>query len=87
MITSEKIKIEQKIETVIKELEEKIKFINQLKNEFIECLNMKLKFVELVLNNYEKKIKDFDANFYIIKNLERLINFNLVQLELNILFF
>jgi len=44
---------------------------------------MKLKFVELVLNNYEKKIKDFDANFYIIKNLERQINFNLVKLELN----
>ena len=83
MITSEKIKIEQKIETVIKELEEKIKFINQLKNEFFECLNMKLKFVELVLNNYEKKIKDFDANFYNIKNLERQINFNLVKLELN----
>lgn len=83
IITSEKNKIEQKIESVIKELEGKILFINNLKNKFIECLNMKLKFVDLVLNNYEKKIKDFDANYYIINNLEKQINFNLEKLNLN----
>ena len=83
LIASEKINIEKKIDSVIKELEEKILSINKLKNEFLECLNMKLKFVELILNNYEKKIKDFDANYYIISNLEKQINFNLFKLNLN----
>ena len=69
-IKNDKDKIKEKINSVIKELEEKIAFINNLKEKFFECLNMKLKFVELVLFNYEKKLKDFDANFFVINNLE-----------------
>ena len=83
VIIKEKIKIEQQINSVVKELQEKIEFINNLKDTFNECLNMKLKFVELVLNNYEQKIKDFDANFFTIDNLEKQINFNLYKLEFN----
>jgi len=82
-ISSEKINIEKTVDSFIKELEEKILFIKKLKNNFLECLNMKLKFVELILNNYEKKIKDLDTNYYTINNLQNLINFNLLKLNIN----
>ena len=82
-IKEEKNRIELKINSVTKELEEKIKMLNELKIGFFESLNMKLKFVELVLDNYEKKIKDLDVNFAIINNLEKQINFNLTKLDLN----
>ena len=82
-IKNDKDKIKEKINSVIKELEEKIAFINNLKEKFFECLNMKLKFVELVLFNYEKKLKDFDANFFVINNLENQIKFNLLDFNLN----
>ena len=82
-IKEEKNRIELKINSITKEPEEKINTLNELKNKFFESLNMKLKFVELVLNNYEKKIKDLDMNFTIINNLEKQINFNLTKLDLN----
>ena len=82
-IKNDRDKIKEKINSVIKELEEKIAFINNLKEKFFECLNMKLKFVELVLFNYEKKLKDFDANFFVINNLENQIKFNLLDFNLN----
>ena len=42
---------------------------------------MQIKFVELILDNYEKKMKDFDINYYLINNLENQINFNLIELD------
>ena len=44
---------------------------------------MQLKFVDLVLQNYEKKMKEFDINYYIIYNLKNIFNFNLLKLNLN----
>ena len=75
--------IEQKINSLIKELEDKIKYINNLRNIFFESLNKKMKFAELILDNYEKKLKDFDLNYYNISNLEKQINFNLLELNYN----
>ena len=82
-IKNDKDKIDQKVKSVIKELEEKIVFINNLKNKFLEYLNMKLQFVELILNNYEKKLDNFDLNYFIINNLENQINFGLSEFNLN----
>ena len=61
-IKNDKDKIEQKINLVIKELEEKLLFINNLKKKFFECLSMKIQFVELILNNYEKKLENYNIN-------------------------
>ena len=82
-IISEKTNIELTINSVIKELEEKIENINKLKKTFFECLNAKIKFVKLVLNNYEKKLKDFDINYFIINNLKNQLSFNLKEINLN----
>lgn len=43
---------------------------------------MELKIVELVLQNYEKKMKEYDINYYTINNLQNLIDFNLLELDL-----
>ena len=75
--------IEQKINSLIKELEDKIKSLNNLRNIFFDSLNKKMKFVELILDNYEKKLKDLDLNYYNISNLEKQINFNLLELNYN----
>ena len=37
-----------------------------LKKEFFECFNIKLKFIELILDNYENKLKNFEINYFII---------------------
>ena len=42
-----------------------------------------MKFTEFILDNYEKKLKDFDLNYYNIINLEKQINFNLLKLNYN----
>ena len=76
-------KIEQTINSLIKELEDKIKSINTLRNIFFENLNKQMKFTELILDNYEKKLKNFDLNYYNISNLEKQINFNLSELNYN----
>ena len=75
--------IEEKINSVIKELEQKIEFLKNLEKNFFANLNMQLKFVDLVLQNYEKKMKEFDINYYIIYNLKNIFNFNLLKLNLN----
>ena len=80
---NEKTIIELAIDSVIKELEEKIENLKKLKKNFFEYLNMKLKFIEFVLNNYEKKMNDFDINFFIINNLQNQFNFNLKKLNFN----
>ena len=82
-IIVKKDKMENIIESVIKELEEKITFIKNLKNKFFESLKMQLKITDLVLQNYEKKLIDFDLNYFIINNLENQINFNLNELNFN----
>ena len=82
-IKSEKTKIELVINSIIKELVEKIENLNKLKKNFFDCLNTKIKYVELVLNNYEKKLNDFDINYFIINNLKNQLNFNLKEINLN----
>ena len=82
-ILNEKDKLEQKINLVIKELKEKIEIINNLKHQVLESLKMKVKFVQLILNNYEKKMEDYDIDFFPIKNLENQTRFNLLELNLN----
>ena len=79
-IKNDKQKIEEKINSVTKELEKKIELIKNLKNKFSESLNMKLQFVELLLNNYEKKMEEFDINYSIINNLESQMNLGLLNL-------
>ena len=80
-INNLKCDIEQKLNSLVKELENQIKYLNNIKNKFFESLNMEIKFVELILDNYEKKLKDFDINYYLINNLENQINFNLTELD------
>ena len=82
-IKNNKNNIEEKINLVISELQEKIELLNKLKNKFFESLDMKLCFVELLLNNYEKKLENFDINYSIINNLENQMKFNLPNLEIN----
>ena len=82
-IKNNKNNIEAKINLVISELQEKIELLNKLKNKFFESLDMKLCFVELLLNNYEKKLENFDINYSIINNLENQMKFNLPNLEIN----
>ena len=77
-------KIENTIVSIIKELEEKILLIKKLKDNFFESLNMQLKLTDLVLQNYEKKILDFDVNYFLINNLENQININLFELNLDV---
>ena len=77
-------KIENTIASIIKELEEKILLIKNLKDNFFESLNMQLKLTDLVLQNYEKKILNFDVNYFLINNLENQININLFELNLDI---
>ena len=73
--------IEEKINSITDELENKIESINNLKNKFFESLDMKLQFVEIVLNNYEKKLENCDLNYSIINNLENQMNFKLLNLN------
>ena len=73
--------IEKKINSLQKELENQIKSLNNVKNKFFESLNMQIKFVELILDKYDKKMKDFDINYYLINNLENQFNFNLTELD------
>ena len=80
-ITNEKYNIEQKINQVINTLEEKIELIQIQKKKFFECLEMKINMINLIINNYEKKLKEFDINYFIISNLESIINFNLLKLD------
>ena len=82
-INNLKNEIEQKINSLKKELEDKIKSINNLRNVFFENLNKQMKFTEFILDNYEKKLKDLDLNYYNISNLEKQINFNLSELKYN----
>ena len=74
-------KIENTIDSVIKELDEKITFIKNLKNKLFESLKMQLKFTDLVLQNYEKKLIDFDINYFLINNLENQTNIDLNELN------
>ena len=73
--------LNEKIESVISELNKKIKLLTKLKERFSKYLYMKLKIMELVLNNYEKKMKDLDMNYFIINNLKKQMNFNLEEFK------
>ena len=55
-----------------------------LKNKFKHDLEIKIKFVKLVANNYEQKLEDFDINYNIINNLINQKNFSLPKLEFNL---
>lgn len=58
--------IEDQINLVIKELNEKIEIIEKLKSKFFESLNMQIKFTDLVYKIYIKKLKDFDLILLLI---------------------
>ena len=75
--------IEKKIDEIIDEAKKKIELLIKLKNQFFESLNMKLKFTNLVYQNYTQKYKDTDLNYYIIKNLENQIDFGLKEFKIN----
>ena len=45
---------------------------------------MQLKFTDLVLQNYEKKLIDFDMNYFIINNLENQTNIDLDELNFSL---
>ena len=60
-----------------------IESLINLKIKFFEKLNMKIKFTNLVYQNYYKEFKDTDLNYYLIKNLENQIDFNLQDLKIN----
>ena len=62
-------------------MEEKTEFIKGLKKKFLECFDMKINLINLTFSNYEKKLEDFDMNYFIINNLENQINFNLLKLD------
>ena len=82
-ISNVKIKIEESIKMVIDDLKSKIELIENLQKQFFESLDIQIKFTNLVYNNYLKKLKDFDLNYFIITNFENQINFNLSELNLN----
>jgi hypothetical protein len=82
-ISDFKNQIEENITSVINEMKSKIELIEKLKKEFFESLDMQMKFTYLVYNNYLKKLKDFDLNYYVINNLEKQINFSLSELVIN----
>jgi len=75
--------IEKQINDVINEFKKKIELLNDLKDKFFEKLNMKIKFTNLVYQNYLQKFKNTDLNYYLIKNLENQIDFNLQDLKIN----
>ena len=75
--------IEMQINDLINELKKKIELLNDLKNKFFDKLNMKIKFTNLVYQNYFQKFKNTDLNYYLIKNLESQIDFNLQDLKIN----
>ena len=64
-------------------MKKKIELINDLKEKFFEKLNMKIKFTNLVYQNYLQKFKNTDLNYYLIKNLENQIDFNLQDLKMS----
>jgi len=75
--------IEKQINDVINEFKKKIELLNDLKDKFFEKLNMKIKFTNLVYQNYLQKFKNIDINYYLIKNLENQIDFNLQDLKMS----
>lgn len=75
--------IEEKINEVINELKKNIDSLNNLKNKFVDSLNMKIKIANLAYHNYQTKYNNVDINYFLIKNLEEHINFDLPNLNIN----
>ena len=76
-----KSKIEENINKVIKELQNKIELLKNLKIRFNESLEAKIKISNLVYQNYQAKLKKYDLNYFTIKNLKNQINFKLINFE------
>ena len=82
-ISEAKKKINEKVDIIINELKKKLELIENLKDKFFELLNMQEKFTKFVYQNYQQKLKECDLNYFIIKNLENQINFNILDFKIN----
>ena len=51
--------------------------------EFNKYLDIKLKFIEVVFQNYQEKLKEINLNYQIISNLKNEINFKVPYLNFN----
>ena len=73
--------IEEKINNLIKELKEKEEQLKSLMEKFTKLLDVKIKFIEIFLHNYENKIEEIDLNYQTIFNLQKEINFKVPNLS------
>ena len=73
--------IEEKINNLIKELKEKEEQLKSLMEKFTKLLDIKIKFIEIFLHNYENKIEEIDLNYQTIFNLQKEINFKVPNLS------
>ena len=73
--------IEEKINNLIKELKEKEDQLKSLMEKFTKLLDIKIKFIEIFLHNYENKIEEIDLNYQTIFNLQKEINFKVPNLS------
>ena len=51
--------------------------------EFNKYLDIKLKFIEVVFQNYQEKLKEINLNYQIISGLKNEINFKVPYLNFN----
>ena len=54
---------------MINELKEKEEQLKSLMEKFTKLLDIKIKFIEIFLHNYENKIEEIDLNYQTIFNL------------------
>ena len=73
--------IEEKINNLINELKEKEEQLKSLMEKFTKLLDIKIKFIEIFLHNYENKREEIDLNFQTIFNLKKEINFEVPNLS------
>ena len=73
--------IEEKINNLIKELKEKEEQLKSLMEKFTKLLDIKIKFIEIFLHNYENKKEEIDLNYQTIFNLQKEINFKVPNLS------
>ena len=73
--------IEEKINNLIKELKKKEEQLKSLMEKFTKLLDVKIKFIEIFLHNYENKIEEIDLNYQTIFNLQKEINFKVPNLS------
>ena len=75
--------IKENITLIINELKEKIEIIQNLGNKFFDSLEVEIKFSSLLYQNYQEELKKNNLNSFIVKNLEKHINFYVPELNIN----